>query len=111
MLLTSSFTALGFGLVYGALVFRFKSVGPLNSVLQFALLGLSGIFYPVSSLPGPLYSAALAIPFTYVADLLRFYAMGHPTALPLDIEWAALLAYTLGLVAAGVALLGAIEKN
>ncbi|MEM1517338.1 MAG: ABC transporter permease, partial [Thermofilum sp.] len=109
--LTGMLTALGFGLVYGALVFRFKNVGPLNNVLQFVFLGLCGIFYPVSNLPEPLRSIALAVPFTYVADLLRFYAMEYPAVLPPALEWAVLLTYTLGLIALGVALLKAVEGN
>lgn len=111
VLLTGMFTALGFGLVYGALVFRFKNVGPLNMVLQFVLLGLCGIFYPVSNLPEPLRSLALAVPFTYVADLLRFYAMSYPAALPPAAEWAVLLSYTVSLIAVGVLLLEAVERN
>ncbi|MEM3893278.1 MAG: ABC transporter permease [Thermofilum sp.] len=111
VLLTGMLTALGFGLVYGALVFRFKNVGPLNNVLQFVFLGLCGIFYPVSNLPEPLRSIALAVPFTYVADLLRFYAMEYPAVLPSALEWAVLLTYTLGLIALGVALLKAVEGN
>lgn len=111
VLLIGLFTSLGFGLVYGALVFRFKNVGPLNNVLQFILFGLSGIFYPVSRMPEPLRIVALSLPFTYVVDLLRLYAMEYPTTLPPVVEWAVLLAYTLGLIAVGVASLSFIELN
>lgn len=111
VLLLGVVAAMGFGLVYGALVFRFKNVGPLNQVLQFVLLGLSGIFYPIASMPEPLRIAALAVPFAYVADLLRFYAMGYPTTLPPPLEWAALVVYSAALVALGSAMLDLVERG
>lgn len=105
------FTSMGFGLLYGALVLRFKNVGPLNNILQFVLLGLSGIFYPVSSLPHQVQLVSLAIPFTYIAEILRFHAMHVPTLLPVELEWSILIASTLALDAAGVVSLYAVEKN
>uniref|UniRef100_A0A7C4BA27 ABC transporter permease n=1 Tax=Thermofilum pendens TaxID=2269 RepID=A0A7C4BA27_THEPE len=111
VLLAGMAASLGFGLVYGALVFNFKNVGPLNNILQFVLLGLSGVFLPLTLYPEPLRTAALASPFTYVADLLRFYAMGAQTVLDPAAEWLALALYTAALLLAGTASLSLVERR
>jgi len=104
-------TSLGFGLVYGALVLRFKNVGPLNNVLQFVLLGLSGAFFPITSLPESVRPLSLAIPYTYPADLLRHYSMGTPTLLPPSVEWLVVVAYAAALLALGLAAIGWVEAR
>ncbi|MEM4926003.1 MAG: ABC transporter permease, partial [Thermofilaceae archaeon] len=101
-LLIGLFTAMGFGLLYGALVLRFKQVGPLNSILQFIILGLSGAFFPVTALPEGARVVALALPFTYSIDLLRHYSMGTPTLLPVTLEFVVLISYTALLLALGI---------
>uniref|UniRef100_A0A7C3SN68 ABC transporter permease n=2 Tax=Thermofilum pendens TaxID=2269 RepID=A0A7C3SN68_THEPE len=111
VLLVGMAASLGFGLVYGALVFNFKNVGPLNSILQFVLLGLSGVFFPPALYPEPLRTLALATPFTYVADLLRFYAMSAQTVLDPAAEWLTLTLYTAALLLAGTASLSLVERR
>jgi len=111
VLLVGLFTSMGFGLIYGALVLKYKNVGPLNNILQFVILGLSGVFFPVSSLPRELQMVSLAIPFTYLSELLRYHALRTPTLLPVELEWALLLALTAALVAAGLASIYAIERR
>lgn len=108
-LMVGLLASLGFGLIYGALVFRFKNVGPLNNVLQFVLLGLSGAFFPVASLPEFLRPVSYALPYTYPADLLRYYSMSAPTLLPLHLEWLVTAAYTLSLLTLGVFSLKLVE--
>lgn len=105
------FASMGFGLVYGALVLRFKNVGPLNNILQFVLLGLSGAFFPITSLPENVRILSYALPYTYSADLLRHYGMGKPTLYPLHQQWLIMVAYTLALLAIGFASLRAVEKR
>ncbi|MEZ0346852.1 MAG: ABC transporter permease [Infirmifilum sp.] len=111
VLLTGLFTSMGFGLIYGALVLRFKNVGPLNNILQFIILGLGGIFYPVTSLPRDIQLVSLLIPFTYIAELLRFHALRAQTIIPVEAEWAILIASTLLLDFIGIVLLYAIERR
>ncbi|QOJ78744.1 ABC transporter permease [Infirmifilum lucidum] len=111
VLLVGLFTSMGFGLVYGSLVLKFKNVGPLNNILQFVLLGLSGIFFPVSSLPSPVQLVSLLIPFTYVSELLRYHAMRYPTLLPVSLEWCILLVMTVLLDLAGVTLIRVVEHR
>jgi len=110
-LLTSLFTAMGFGLLYGAAVLRFKNVGPLNNVLQFVILGFSGVFFPVTSMPEPMRAASYMLPFTYVTDLVRHYALGYPTLLNPLHEWLLLITATVLMNMAGLLILRRIETS
>jgi len=110
-LLIGLFTAMGFGLLYGALVLRFKQVGPLNNILQFIILGLSGAFFPVTALPESARVAALALPFTYSIDLLRHYSMATPTLLPVTLEFVVLISYTALLLALGISAVKLVENR
>lgn len=101
----------GFGLSYGALVLRFKNVGPLNNVVQFILLGVSAIFYPVTAVPEPFRAIVYASPYTYVANLLRHEAMGEATILPLLQEWLLVTLLAAVFLAAGVYTLRRVEEN
>ena len=103
--------SMGFGLVYGALVLRFKNVGPLNNLLQFIIMGLCGAFFPITSLPENLRALSYAIPHTYAADLLRHYSLGSPTILPPLQEWALLIGYTALLLTLGFTALRGVEKG
>ncbi|ABL78795.1 ABC transporter permease [Thermofilum pendens] len=103
--------SMGFGLLYGAAVFRFKNVGPLTSILQFVFLGLCGVFFPVTALPEPLRIPAYLLPFTYTGDLLRHHAAGTETLLPVGLEWIVFLAETAAYLVAGFASLALVEKN
>ncbi|MGB9708665.1 ABC transporter permease [Infirmifilum uzonense] len=111
VLLLGLFTSMGFGLLYGALVLRFKDAGPLNNILQFIILGISGVFYPVSSLPESLRVVSMILPFTYISEILRYHALGMPTLIPVKCEWIILVLSTLLLNMAGFILLNLIEKN
>lgn len=110
-LVTGLVAALGFGLIYGSLVLRFKNVGPLNNVIQFILLGVCGVFIPVTSLPSSLRLISYTMPFTYVADLVRHYALRTEPLLPLALEWALLLAQTVTMLALGLFMLKRVEHR
>lgn len=111
LLIIAAATATGFGLVYGAVVLWIKNPGPLSNILQFVLIGLSGIFYPIARMPAIIQYAAYAIPFTYLADLLRHEAMGTPTLLQPILEYALLMTYTAALNAVGYVILLKIEER
>lgn len=110
-LLVGLLASMGFGLIYGALVLRFKQVGPLNNILQFIILGLCGAFFPVTALPEGFRALSLAFPFTYSIDLLRHYSMGTETLLPTPIEWAILTAYAATLITLGLSTVKLVEKH
>ncbi|AJB41846.1 ABC-type multidrug transport system, permease component [Thermofilum adornatum 1505] len=110
-LLSGLVASLGFGLLYGAAVFKYKNVGPLTNILQFLILGICGIFFPVSTLPEPLRLIAYPLPFTYTADLLRHYALGTPTIFSPGIEWALYVLEISVYLSLGLLALYLVEKN
>jgi ABC-2 type transport system permease protein len=110
-LLSGLVASLGFGLLYGAAVFKYKNVGPLTNILQFLILGICGIFFPVTTLPEPLRLIAYQLPFTYTADLLRHYALGTPTIFPPGIEWALYVLEISVYLSLGLLALYLVEKN
>ena len=64
-----SLLALGFVLASVVRTARFAQ--PLGSVLLYALLSISGLFFPIRVLPDVWRVVALASPLTHSVDLLR----------------------------------------
>ena len=77
---------LGFGLIFAGITFRIKSFNILANLTQFLVIGLCGVFFPLTILPTPVRLVSLGIPFTYFADLLRYAAAGSSTILSPVIE-------------------------
>ncbi|OLD02859.1 hypothetical protein AUG19_07185 [archaeon 13_1_20CM_2_54_9] len=101
---------LGFGLIFAALTFRLKSFNLLSNLTQFMVIGLCGLFFPVSIL-GPLRVVSMAIPFTYFADMFRYAGYGGATLLDPILEFPLTLASALGLFILGLGYFKATEKR
>lgn len=110
-LILSLFVASGFGALYGAAVLKLKQTGPLSNILQFVLIGVSGIFFPVNRLPPQLQILAYASPFTYCIDLARCAAINTPTLLPLWQEVLLVLSLAIIMNLLGLKALDFIENN
>ena len=95
---------LGFGLIFAGIAFRLKSFNILSNLTQFLVIGLCGVFFPLTVLPVPVQLIGLAIPFTYFADLLRYAASGSATLLDPTIEVLTALGLSLTLFVAGLIL-------
>ena len=102
---------LGFGLAFAAITFRLKSFNLLSNLTQFTIIGLCGVFFPLSILPTPVLAVSLAIPFTYFADLFRYAGYGGTTLLDPALEMAVILVLALGMFVAGLAYFKATEKR
>lgn len=103
---------LGFGLFFAAITFRVKSFNLLSNLTQFAVIGLCGIFFPLSALPSQVRTVSLLIPFTYLADLMRYAAVPNwITILPPTIEYPLALAMGVGLLAGGLFFFKSTEKR
>jgi ABC-2 type transport system permease protein len=77
---TASSVALGIALA--SRLRRLESFRTLSALVTVPLYLFSGIFYPVSTLPGPLRALARLNPLTYGVDLLRYGLLGvHEIAL------------------------------
>jgi ABC-2 type transport system permease protein len=66
---TTSVVSLGF--LIASLVPTARFAQPIGTLIIYPMLGLSGLFVPVESLPPMLQAAARALPLTYAVSLLR----------------------------------------
>lgn len=101
---------LGFGLVFAAVTFRLKSFNLLSNLAQFTVMGLCGLFFPLSIL-GPVRWVSMAIPFTYFADMFRYAGYGGQTLLDPLFELPLTLVLALVMFVFGLAYFKATEKR
>ncbi len=101
----------GFGLVFAAITFRLKSFNLLSNLAQFTVIGLCGLFFPLSILPTPILAVSMAIPFTYFADMFRYAGYGGPTLLNPALEMVVALALAIGILLIGLSYFKATEKR
>ena len=66
---TGSILSLGF--LIASLVPTARFAQPLGTLILYPMLGISGLFAPVASLPPILQAVARVLPFTYAVSLLR----------------------------------------
>ncbi|HUP83588.1 MAG TPA: ABC transporter permease [Candidatus Limnocylindria bacterium] len=82
MLVVGGFIALGaltflaIGYIIAAWARTEETANAGTSIVQFPLMFLSGIFFPISFMPGWLQPVAAAMPLTYLADALRQTMVG-----------------------------------
>jgi ABC-2 type transport system permease protein len=70
-LLFSSVTILSLGFVIASLVPTARFAQPIGTIILYPMLGLSGLFVPLDSLPPLLHTVARVLPPTYAVSLLR----------------------------------------
>jgi ABC-2 type transport system permease protein len=70
-LLFSTITILSMGFLIASLVPTARFAQPLGTLIFYPMLGISGLFAPVESLPPLLQAIARAVPLTYSVSLLR----------------------------------------
>ncbi|MGH9160113.1 MAG: ABC transporter permease [Vicinamibacteraceae bacterium] len=70
-LLFSTMSILSLGFLIASLVPTARFAQPIGSIILYPMLGLSGLFVPVDSLPPALQAVARVLPFTYAVSLLR----------------------------------------
>lgn len=70
-LLFSTVSILSLGFLIASMVPTARFAQPIGTVVLYPMLGLSGLFMPVDSLPPMLQAVARVLPFTYAVSLLR----------------------------------------
>jgi ABC-2 type transport system permease protein len=70
-LLFSTVTILSVGFLLASIVPTARFAQPIGTLLLYPMLGVSGLFAPVASLPPMLRTVARALPLTYAVSLLR----------------------------------------
>jgi ABC-2 type transport system permease protein len=97
---TLAFIAIGF---FVAAIARTEESGiALVNLINFPMLFLSGVFFPVESLPGFLAPVVRALPLTYVADALRQTMLDAPPVNPQWINLTVQLAWLVAMAALAI---------
>jgi ABC-2 type transport system permease protein len=65
----------------------------MTSVVQFPLMFLSGIFFPLEIMPDWLRGVATFLPLTYLGDALRQTMVGGAPFVPLGVDVAVLVGW------------------
>jgi ABC-2 type transport system permease protein len=89
LLLALAFVALGavtflaLGYVLASFTRTEEAANGITQVVQFPMMFLSGVFFPIEAMPQFLQSIARLIPLTYLADALRQVMVGGTAFAPL----------------------------
>lgn len=79
-------TFISIGYVIASFAKTEESANSLTSVVQFPLMFLSGIFFPIEFMPEFLQPVAALLPLTYLGDALRQVMVGGAPYAPLPID-------------------------
>lgn len=102
LLLVAGFIVLGavtfisIGYVIASFAKTEESANALTSIVQFPLMFLSGIFFPIEFMPDFLRPVATFMPLTYLGDALRQVMVGGGAFAPLPIDALVLGAWLIG---------------
>lgn len=89
-----SVSLLSLGFILASVIRTARFAQPIGSILLYALLGVSGLFFPLSLLPTGWQMFALASPITHAVELLRGLWLGQGWAA----HWVAVLVLLANLV-------------
>ncbi len=102
---TVGFVALGavtfiaIGYVIASFARTEEAANGMTSIVQFPLMFLSGIFFPLAFMPDWLRGVATAMPLTYLGDALRQTMVGGTPFVPLGVDLLVLLGWLAGCLA------------
>jgi ABC-2 type transport system permease protein len=88
-----AFVSLGY--LVAAISKTVETANGITSVVNFPMMFLSGIFFPISILPAFLAPVVRAMPLTYLGDALRQTVTGTTPSFPMWVDLAVLAAWTL----------------
>jgi ABC-2 type transport system permease protein len=77
-LLISTWSILSIGFLIASIVPTARFAQPIGAVILYPMIGLSGLFLPVTSLPPVLHIVARLLPLTYSVSLLQGIWSGDP---------------------------------
>ncbi|GAB4529330.1 MAG: ABC transporter permease [Anaerolineae bacterium] len=103
VLVASSISFIGFGIMAAVLPLLFPERGAqMTNVVQALLLLISGVYYPISVLPGWMQVIARASPATYALEAMRAAMLDNASWARLAPDLALLMAMGLVTIPAGV---------
>jgi ABC-2 type transport system permease protein len=89
-------TFIAIGYVIASFARTEEAANGLTSVVQFPMMFLSGIFFPIAFMPAFLQPVAALIPLTYLGDALRQVMVGGVPYAPLWVDGLVLSAWLVG---------------
>ncbi len=95
LVLLGALTFVGLGYLIAAVSRTVETAGGISSAVNFPMLFLSGVFFPLAGLPAFLTPIIRAMPLTYLADAFRQVAVGSVPDFPIWVDVAVLAAWTL----------------
>ncbi len=90
-----SMTFLAIGYVIASYARTEDTANALASVVQFPLMFLSGIFFPIAFMPDWLQPVAAVMPLTYLGDALRQTMVGGAAYVPLSVDFLVLAGWLI----------------
>jgi ABC-2 type transport system permease protein len=103
VLVASSISFIGFGITAAVLPLLFPERGAqMTNVVQAILLLISGVYYPITVLPGWMQTVAHASPATYALEAMRAAMLSNATWAELVPDLALLMAMGIVTIPAGV---------
>ena len=70
-LMIATVSILSIGFIIASIVPTARFAQPIGSAILYPMLGLSGLFFPISALPPTLHRVASVLPLTYAVSLLN----------------------------------------
>jgi ABC-2 type transport system permease protein len=77
-LLAATLSTLSIGFVIASVIPTARFAQPAAAVILYPMVGLSGLFFPITALPPALQAVARVLPFTFAVSLLRGVLRGDP---------------------------------
>ena len=93
--LLGALSFIGMGYLIAALAKSVESASGISSAINFPMMFLSGVFFPLALLPAFLAPIVRAMPLTYLADAFRQITIGGSQTFPMWIDLAVLAAWGL----------------
>jgi ABC-2 type transport system permease protein len=96
LIFLGALTFVGMGYLIAAFSKTVETAGGVSSAVNFPMMFLSGIFFPLALLPAFLTPIVRAMPLTYLADAFRQVTIGSVPEFPMLVDVGVLLAWAVG---------------
>lgn len=90
LVVLGALTFIGLGYLIAAVARTVESASGISSAINFPMMFLSGVFFPVALLPAFLAPVVKALPLTYLADAFRQITVGGTPDFPMWVDLAVL---------------------
>jgi ABC-2 type transport system permease protein len=93
MVVFGALTFIALGYVVAAFSKNQETAAGISSIINFPMMFLSGLFFPIEFIPAFLQPIVAIIPLTYLVDALRQIMVGTNPVFPLPVDLGVLLAW------------------